>query len=174
MNTVHVPFTRADYERLPVGLPVQLVEGWLVKEPAPTYGHQVYASRIYATLVQLVGPERVPITPVDVCLDDENVFQPDVVVLRTLPPMSAQYVGVPWIAVEVFSPSSEDRDRGVKKDRLLAAGVEEVWLIDPFARRIEVHRRDGVQTAEGDQTAVSRALLGFALVPTRLFAATGG
>ena len=32
-------FTRAQYDQLPEGFPAQLIEGDLVRDPAPTYGN---------------------------------------------------------------------------------------------------------------------------------------
>ena len=38
MRPVSTLFTRADYDRLPEGFPAQLIHGWLVRDPAPSYG----------------------------------------------------------------------------------------------------------------------------------------
>ncbi|MHC5009364.1 MAG: Uma2 family endonuclease [Planctomycetota bacterium] len=163
-------FTREDYDRLPEGFPAQLVGGQLVKEPAPTYGHQRIASRIHASLLPLVGPDRVLESPVDVGIDDHNVYQPDLVVLETLPPLDRSDVGIPLLAIEILSPVSERRDRRIKTPRLLRAGVGEVWLVDPRHRTIEVHAPATCRTARGPEPARSSVLSGFELVPEELFA----
>ena len=170
IRLVEGAFTRADWSLLPEGFPAQLVEGDLVKEPAPTYGHQVFVLRVAASLHRFVGVERAPVAPLDVGLDDFNVYQPDVVVLRKRLPLDATDVGIPLLVVEVLSPSTASRDRGVKRRRLLAAGVEEVWLVDPVSRSIEVHDAAGVRTASGKDVLASRSLLGFAVIPDDLFA----
>ena len=167
-------FTRADYDRLPEGFPAQLVEGFLVKEPAPTYHHQRIEQRIAMRLVALVGPDRALPAPADVGLDDHNVYQPDIVVLREIPPDHVRDVGIPLLAVEVLSPSTRKRDRDVKTRHLLAAGVEEVWLVDPEGASLEVHRGDGVEKARGATTIASRALPGFSLTPATLFTPPAG
>ena len=113
METMTPLFTRQDYDLLPEGFPAQLIEGFLVKSPAPTYGHQRFAARIRQQLVALVGPDRVPDSPADVSLDDWNVYQPDIVVLDETPEDKTNYVGTPLLAVEVLSPSSEGYDREV-------------------------------------------------------------
>jgi Uma2 family endonuclease len=162
------PFTKAEWDLLPEGFPAQLVEGWLVREPAPPYGHQV-------TVVELIhrlgphAPPRCVAAPVDVVVDDTNVYQPDVVVLHAPMPWRAREVHNVRIAFEVLSPSSKGRDRRTKLPRLLASGTLEVWLIDPFARLIERHDASGVDSARGAQAIASRALPGFALVPDDLF-----
>ena len=85
MRAVSTRFTRADYNRLPEGFPAQLVRGVLVKEAARNYGHQVFLGRLHTALSALVGPERAIPAPSDVGIDEWNVYQPDVLVLRTPP-----------------------------------------------------------------------------------------
>jgi Uma2 family endonuclease len=167
-------FTRADYDKLPEGFPAQLIEGSLVKEPAPTDHHQRIETRILAHLAALVGPDRAIPSPTDVGIDDHNVYQPDIVVLRDIPPDHARDVGIPLLAVEVLSPSTRKRDREVKTRHLIRAGVEEVWLVDPEAAALEVHRADGPEAARGDTPLVSRALPGFSLTPATLFTPAAG
>ena len=162
-------FTRADYDLLPEGFPAQLVEGYLVKEPSPTYRHQRIEHRILAGLAALVGIDRVVPSPADVVLDDHNVYQPDVVVVREIPPEEARDVGIPLLAVEVLSPSTRRRDREVKTRHLLEAGVEEVWLVDPREGTIEVHRTGGSREVRGATPVESEAVPGFRLTPTELF-----
>ncbi|MHC5010505.1 MAG: Uma2 family endonuclease [Planctomycetota bacterium] len=163
-------FTRADYERLPEGFPAQLVEGLLCREPAPRYAHQRTGARIRRRMLALVDADLVPDSPVDVALDEHNVFQPDLVVLRERPPPDAQYVGIPLLALEVLSPATGERDRTVKKDHLLEAGVAEVWIVDPGAASIEIHTKAGVTGHARTDVAASTVVPGFHLVPALLFA----
>ena len=52
--------------------------------------------------------------------------------------------GAPDLVVEVLSPSSITRDKGVKKDAYERAGVKEYWIVDPISQSIEVyHLREG-------------------------------
>jgi len=163
MHTMPSSFTRTDWERLPEGFPAQLIQGALVKEPAPSYGHQRIASRIHLALATLLGPDRVPLTPADVLVDEENVFQPDVVALPVPADDASSYVGVPLLVVEVLSPSTRERDRGVKAEGLIRLGVAEVWLVDPDARTIEVRTSGGNRLARGGDRIASQALPAFAL-----------
>jgi Uma2 family endonuclease len=80
---------------------------------------------------------------------------------------------VPAVVFEVLSPSSRRLDAGVKRKRYLAAGVEEVWLVDPESKGVEVHTRAGVDAAVGSDVVRSAAVPGFELVPDRLFAGPG-
>jgi Uma2 family endonuclease len=166
-------YTRADFDRLPEGFPGELIEGQLVKDPGPTYGHNRICARIRLALLQLLGPDRVPDSPSDVAIDDHNVFQPDVVVLSEPVDDATSYVGVPLLAVEVLSPSTRSRDRSIKAERLLEIGVAEVWLVEPATRTIEVRTVSRRAIARGQDEAVSRAVPGFARCPETLFAKAG-
>ncbi len=174
MKTMRQPFTRIDWERLPEGFPAQLIQGQLVKEPSPTYRHQRLAARIRFALSSLLGPDRVPDTPADVAIDDENIFQPDVVVLSALADDASHTIGVPLLAVEVLSLSTRTRDRDVKAGRLLAIGVAEVWLVDPEARTIEVRTARARRVACMGDEIRSEAVPGFALIVEALFSPPRG
>jgi Uma2 family endonuclease len=162
-------FTREHYESLPEGFPVQLLDGALVKEPTPLFGHQRVQSCILLPLLQLLGTSRVQAAPVAVLVDELNVFEPDIVVLGDVPPDDAQYVGVPVAVFEILSPGTRERDRDFKTRRYLGLGVREVWLVDPQEQLIEVVDLDGSRVARGDEAARSDAIEGFALVAAELF-----
>lgn len=167
------PFTRADYAKLPEGFPAQLVAGSLVKEPSPTYGHQIRSTRIHRRLVALVGEHRAIVSPVDVPLGEFDVYQPDVAVYRDRVPLDALPLDaaiLPIAVFEVASPTSQRRDRGTKRRRYLDAGVEEVWLVDAGTRTVERHSRVGVVVGTGAERVDSEAIPGFALVPDEVFA----
>jgi len=169
MTTVSAPYTRREYDLLPEGFPAQLVRGCLVREPAPTVRHQCLVGRLRDALTACVEPDLVVVAPTDVVVDDLNVFQPDVVVVRELPPLDQSNVGIPQLAFEVLSPSSAERDRDVKRVLLLEAGVEEVWLLDPATKTIEVWWPHAMRRFTGSQPAGSRSLPAFRLVPARIF-----
>ena len=181
-----VYMTRKDYEQLPEGTPVELCDGLLVKQPSPRWGHQRITMLIFRALTEVVEPVRVATGPVDVLIDEINVFVPDIVVLgemrkferlsesvvllEAVPDDEAQYVGVPRLVFEVLSPSTKAHDRYYKTRRYLGLGVEEVWLIDRHERTIEIGTlREGIRAHRGDRVARSDVIGGFALVPDELF-----
>ena len=69
--------------------------------------------------------------------------------------------GAPDIAVEVLSPSTEERDRTFKATRYYEAGSSEYWLFDPIAQTAEFFRRgeSGWQPTPLDGTAYRTPLL---------------
>lgn len=50
---------------------------------------------------------------------------------------------IPDLIVEVLSPSTEARDRGIKFQDYALHGVAEYWIIDPVAESVELHRLAG-------------------------------
>ncbi len=79
---------------------------------------------------------------------------------------------IPDIAAEVLSPSETPRTIHRKLKQYFAAGVKEVWLIDPDAREIEIWKGASLPDhalSSGDVLA-SALLPGFALPLEELFA----
>ncbi len=166
-----VPFTRRDYMQLPEGFPAQLIEGSLIRDPAPTTPHQVLVRRIVFAFAKVVGEERILFSPVDLHLDDENIYQPDLLILQTemgINPRQRE-VEMPVLVVEVLSPSTAAYDLGVKSRRYLEWGVHEVWLVDPDARTVEIRGPGGITRSGPDGVARSAAVDGLEVDLERLF-----
>jgi Uma2 family endonuclease len=173
MKTMEERFTLKEWNALPEGFPAQLFDGQLVREPSPTYGHQDLVVEILTRLLGLTERGKVVVSPTDVVIDEYNVLQPDVCVLREIPPRDSHDVGIPILVFEVLSPSTAGRDRTVKADKYLAAGVEEVWIVDPAAETIELRTRDGSRVVRERESARSQALPALTVVPADFFRASG-
>ncbi|MCP5069280.1 MAG: Uma2 family endonuclease [bacterium] len=161
--------TRKDYEALPEGMPMELCDGLLVKQPSPRYGHQRIQSVILKRLKSLLPAAVVLAGPVDVLIDELNVFVPDIVVLSETLDDDASYVGTPLLVFEVLSPSTKSRDRDFKTKRYLGLGVKEVWLIDRVGETVEVVDLEGLRSATNERPLRSATVDGFALAPGDLF-----
>ena len=168
--TGELGFTRAEYDRLPEDFRAELVDGDLLKMGPPTVEHQRVLMRVLEALTRAAGWDRVLPGPAGFAVDAQTVLVPDALVLAAPPPADAKDVSAAVLVVEVLSPSTAARDRGVKADKYLGAGVEEVWLVDPAARTVTVRRAKGASTHAEDDAAASRAVPGLRLVPAELFA----
>jgi Uma2 family endonuclease len=155
MSSTETRFTIRDYEQLPEGFPCELIEGRFVKEPAPFFGHQRVITRLVHLLAGAVGTDRVAPSPIDVVIDDFSVLQPDVAVWTEAPERDARWVPTPALVIEVLSQSTASRDRDEKTHLYLAAGIAEVWLIEPETGVIEVHTVHGVRTFAADERVTS-------------------
>ena len=58
---------------------------------------------------------------------------------------------IPDLIVEVVSPSTENRDRGVKFHDYGMHGVAEYWIIDPVAESVELYRLAGSSYAPAER-----------------------
>ncbi|QWK19245.1 MAG: Uma2 family endonuclease [Hydrogenobacter thermophilus] len=137
--------TVKDYEALPEGSPYQLIEGELIMSPAPSPEHQRSSKRLFTKLYSLLEETKrgeVFYAPIDVYLDEENAYQPDIVVV--LEGSKAKITekgieGAPDLVVEILSPSTAYYDLRVKKEVYEKAGVKEYWIVDPHMKSIEVY-----------------------------------
>lgn len=149
-------FTYEDYLNTPDDIRYQLIEGALVREPAPTVPHQRVLLKLAVLIAPFVEDNRlgeVLFAPTDVYLSDTNVVQPDLVFVSAA---RAEIIterdvhGPPDLVVEIASPSTQQRDRGVKLDIYARYGVAEYWLVDPAAKAAETLRlEDGRFIATG-------------------------
>ncbi len=137
-------FTYEDYRRLPEdGYRYEILDGELVREPAPRPLHQIVVKNLLLLLDGAASRESLGIVlcaPLDVILSDENLVQPDIVFIprgRWATITDENVRGAPTLVVEVLSPSSRNRDR-VRKLRIYERfGVQEYWIVDPEKRCVE-------------------------------------
>lgn len=81
--------------------------------------------------------------PFDVVLDDYNVVEPDLLFVRTERLALVTEVNVQGpsdLIVEVLSPSTRERDLGVKAHLYARVGVGEYWTVDPDAETLTVYQ----------------------------------
>jgi len=110
-----------DYLKLPEGSPYQLIQGELVINQTPSIFHQKISKIIFQNLYKDIETNQkgeVFYSPVDVYLDEENVFQPDLMVVLKDGKAKIEeggIIGPSDVAVEVLSPSSAYYDLVEKK-----------------------------------------------------------
>jgi len=160
----------------------QLINGEIVVTEA-SLRHQRIAGEIYFLLTTWLRANQghgEAGTPVNVHLDDFNVFAPDVwwVPEDEKPARDATRItGPPALAVEVRSPSTWRYDVGVKKGTYERLGLLELWLVDTASDTVLVYRRSSAKAAHFDvelELAVGESLTtpllpGFSLDLAALF-----
>ncbi|MBR5912776.1 MAG: Uma2 family endonuclease [Selenomonadaceae bacterium] len=85
---------------------------------------------------------------VDVYFPDGNLFRPDMTIITTenagIINWKGAIHGTPDMVVEVLSRSTRRNDITIKKDVYEKNGVKEYWIIDPWAKGVDVYLlRDG-------------------------------
>ncbi len=76
-----------------------------------------------------------------------NDYEPDLMFFGTakvglISPDTLKFP-IPDLAVEVLSPSTEKRDRGIKFQDYALHGVKEYWIVDTVAESVELYRLEG-------------------------------
>lgn len=156
----------------------ELVCGRVVREPRPggTHGNvQVRVAHFLQAWALEHGAWVCAESGFILERDPPTVRGPDVAVRLTPLPDTTEpggwIGGAPDVAVEVLSPS--DRPRGIRKKvgQYLEAGARLVWIVDPAARAVTVHRPDGsgVLLEGGDALSGDDVLDGFQVGVGQLF-----
>lgn len=82
--------------------------------------------------------------PTDVKLSDEDVVQPDLLVVCEPDKIKTTHIeGPPTLIVEILSPSTALFDRARKMRTYAKFAVKEVWLVTPYPGLAEVFVLDG-------------------------------
>lgn len=135
----------ADLEQFPEddGCRYECIDGALLVTPAPRMVHAAaladLSERIWHCLASRGGIRRVITSRADLRLEPTAVVEPDLFVLRD-PATAKTRLDDPACAVlivEVLSPSTAKRDRGIKREFYQRVGVPEYWIVDLDARLIE-------------------------------------
>jgi Uma2 family endonuclease len=109
--------------------------------PPPAPRHQIIAAELFVQLFAFFKGKRCRVlpAPVGVKLSEEDIVQPDLIVVCKEKQIKSSHIeGPPSLVVEIISPSSTVHDR-VRKTSLYAhAGVKEFWLVTPWPSLVEV------------------------------------
>ncbi len=152
MNTLTIDRTKEwtvdDYLLLgEIKTPCQLINGELVMSPAPQPKHQQISRRLFKILDSATGGVgELFYAPIDLYINERNVFQPDLVYLAENNKSSLTDRGIEGrvdIVIEIISPSNSYTDRNQKKNSYLTFGVSEYWIVDPGNKTIEIYTPQG-------------------------------
>ena len=175
-----VKLTYNDYFNLPDEKRSELIDGELYMVPAPDFYHQIVSRNIEFAIWSFVRKNmlgEVVHAPVDVVLTEEDVLQPDILFIsneRKGIITGKNVSGAPDLVIEILSPSTQERDRLVKRTLYALHGVKEYWIADPAAQSIEVmHLSNKVFDLYGifvlEDTLTSPLIEGFVLPLKEVF-----
>lgn len=176
---VNRPLTADDLADLPDdGMRYELIWGELHMSPAPEMPHQVVLGNLYLRLATELNASKagmVLAAPVDVQFDDDNLVQPDLLVVATENRSAVhgkKFTGTPDLLIEILSRQSRSRDF-LKKSLLYSTNqVPEYWIVDPSRKCIHVYVLAGghyTQQESADGVARSVRFSGLVLDPHGIF-----
>jgi len=120
----------------------QLINGKVIMTPAPTTDHQKIIRELDRIFMKKVPDAELLFAPVDVFINEHNVFQPDLLYVaeeRKEIISKRGIEGAPDLVIEILSPSTMLNDRYNKSAVYFEHGVKELWLVDPNNKTLEVH-----------------------------------
>ncbi len=174
-------YTSQEYAGLPVGTPRQFICGELIVTLPPTDAHQTVSANLTQLMSGFVrenGLGTVRTVPVEVALDDKNIYRPDVVFIaadRMDVVEDENVAGAPDLVVEVISPDTFYYDTRPKLRNYGKYGVREYWIVDPEIRSVEIRVLEGgkllpARREEGNGTVESEVLAGLTVSLEDIFA----
>jgi len=125
----------------------EILDGELAVTPSPATRHQLVSANLGTLLYTYVRENRlghVLYAPMDVILDVHTVVEPDILFIAAARSYIMQphaIVGAPDLAVEILSPTTSHRDKGIKAKLYARFGIEHYWLVDPVERTLEIFQR---------------------------------
>ena len=140
------PYTYADYLLTPDDVRYELINGELIMAAAPTIRHQRIGMRLtnrMGPFIEENGLGEFFAALTDVYLSDIDVLQPDlffVSATRAHIVGETNIQGAPDLAIEIASPLTDERDRGVKQELYALFGVLEYWRVYPITQTVETLR----------------------------------
>jgi Uma2 family endonuclease len=143
MAIVHKKLTYEDLLATPDdGKRYEIIDGELYVSAAPFSKHQrtVWNFIDFFKDAERAGYGRGYCAPTDVVFDQHNVVEPDLLfVLNENQAIitDANIQGSPDVLVEVLSPSTSKRDRGVKLQLYARFGVRFYFVVDPQAETVQ-------------------------------------
>jgi Uma2 family endonuclease len=160
------------YELVARELHMMSPSGWKYGEIVGNL-HGMLWNRIHANqLGKIFGAE----TGFLLSRNPDTVRAPDIAFIakQHLPstePSDSYWPGAPDLAVEVLSPSDRKGEVDEKIRAWLAAGVLMVWVVDPKAKNVAVHRSqsDSLTHTLPDELAGDDVLCGFRCSVARIF-----
>jgi len=173
-------YTHADLLAMPDdGKRREIIDGELYVTPSPLNRHQLILFNLtmaFGKFLETHPLGQLRFAPLDVILSEHDVVEPDLLfVLNEHREFLQDWVrGAPDLVVEILSPSTEVRDRGLKLKAYARYGVGEYWIVDPAAEAVEIYRlaAQGFQLARkcGKEGTVETPLLpGFSLPVSSVF-----
>lgn len=149
------PWTEADFDALPEGSRVELLDGTLIVSPRGRVKHQLLGGRLFAVLDSSTVPGWQAVPELEIRLGRDRIFIPDIsVVDSSVGPddvvVDAEHVG---LVVEIASPSTVMLDRHVKTRAYAEARIPRLLRVEfpsdgPVGELLALDEDGGYRTAQ--------------------------
>ncbi|HEO65024.1 MAG TPA: Uma2 family endonuclease [Spirochaetes bacterium] len=152
----------------------QLVEGVLEVAASPIPFHQEVSFKLTDRLNTFLKTHpigKLYYAPLDVEMDDQNIYQPDLLFIsndRLSIITEKRVVGSPDLVIEILSPNTRNLDLTAKYRVYEEKGVLEYWIVDPEKKTFRFYQltHDKFQEVAVQNVYSSEVLKPFTLQPS--------
>ncbi len=173
-------YTYKDYAALPEGAPCQLIGGELIMTPSPVTKHQIILMKLGTGIANYVMSKKLGLVlfaPMDVYLDEEDTYQPDIIFIsneRSNIIGEKKIEGAPDFVAEILSPATAYYDLREKFRKYEKHGVMEYWIVDPHLKTIELYANQNgkftlIQSVDSGGSCASRIIGGLEIAAKDVF-----
>ena len=124
----------------------EFIQGEVIMHSPALNRHLLASKYLFATMDAYVRVKKLGVVHLEKAMTcfPRNDYEPDITFFglarSLLLGLDTLKFPVPDLIVEVLSPSTETRDRGIKSQDYALHGGAEYWIIDPVAQSVELHR----------------------------------
>ena len=145
VNEAARAYTYEDYLNRDDETRFELIDGVIYMMATPNQAHQEVSGELYLQLANFlkIKPCKVFYSPFGVRLNaatgDNTILEPDLFVVCDMSKLDGKSCnGAPDMVIEILSPSTSKKDRTIKFNKYLQAGVRELWYVDPTDKTVSV------------------------------------
>ena len=148
-------YTYEDYLNRDDEVRFELIDGVIHMMAPPAQAHQEVSGELHLQLANFLKskPCKVLYSPFGVRLNaktgDNTILEPDLLVVCDMSKLDGKSCnGAPDMVIEIMSPSTSKKDKTIKFNKYLQAGVRELWYVDPADKTVSVYiLKDGEYVA---------------------------
>lgn len=135
------------------GYGLELIDGLVYMTPPPDWTHTDITSRLVELLIGEINRlkwDAKVFTPRGGIQTAMSWVEPDIFILtrEQLATFNGQMPTTATVVIEILSPSTKKYDLTLKSNLYASLGVQELWLINPQTRQIEVRSAGNLQQWE--------------------------
>jgi Uma2 family endonuclease len=148
----------------------EILDGEIYVSPSPVPRHQEVSLNLLRMLDAHIRRRhlgKLYYAALDVLLHEHTIAQPDIIFVaagREQIITERAIEGPPDLVVEILSPSTARRDRGLKARLYARFGIPHYWIVDPRTETLTMYEAIGVRYGEG-RTFIKAAIATNPLFP---------
>lgn len=140
-------YTEEDYYNSPEDIRIELIDGQIYYQAAPSRIHQTISGELYTAINNYIkskkGTCRAFAAPFAVNLstnNEKNIVEPDISVICDHNKLTDRGCsGAPDWIIEIVSPGNPSHDFIYKLNLYAKSGVREYWIVDPRTETVLVY-----------------------------------